>query len=106
MSDQPTPTVRQFAEQVARQITQTILERSDALVDHAPRQVLAGLELVIDPPPVSWHHSDGDEWTVETDPETDRPIAARRSRWLPGGRFEVTTYVGGTQVDRTVLDPP
>jgi hypothetical protein len=32
--------------------------------------------------------------------------AARRSRWLPGGRLEVLTYVGGTRGDRTVLDPP
>jgi hypothetical protein len=102
MTDQPR-TLRELARQAAELYVRTVAERADALVDHAPPEVLAGLSLEIDPPPVNWRHPSGDEWTVETDPE-DRPIAARRSRWLSGGRLEVVTFVHGVEGNRTVLD--
>lgn len=102
MSDQ-SPTLRELAQRAAELYVHTVVERADALVDHAPPEVLAGLSLEIDPPPVNWRHPSGDEWTVETD-DADRPIAARRSRWLPAGRLEVVTFVHGVEGDRTVLD--
>jgi hypothetical protein len=78
-------------------------EHTDALIDHAPPDVIGSLRLQIDPPLPSWTGQDDYDWTIETDPE-GRPVAARKSRMLPDGRLEMITFVHGIEGDRTILD--
>lgn len=102
MTDQP-PALRDLARQAAEQFARSVIERTDALIDHAPPDVIGGLRLQIDPPLPSWAGQDGYEWTVETDAD-NRAVAARKSRMLPDGRMEIITFVHGVEGDRTILD--
>jgi hypothetical protein len=102
MTDQP-PALRDLARQAAEQFARQVIEHTDALLDHAPPDVIAGLRLQIDPPLPSWAGRDDYEWTVETDAD-NHAVAARKSRMLPDGRMEIITFVHGIEGDRTVLD--
>ncbi len=103
MTDQPSPALRDLARRAAEQFARSVLECTDALIDHAPPDVIGSLRLQIDPPLPSWAGQDDYEWTIETDHE-GQAIAARKSRMLPDGRLEMITFVHGVEVDRTVLD--
>jgi hypothetical protein len=102
MTDQP-PTLRDLAYQAAEQFARQVIERTDALLDHAPPDVIGTLRLQIDPPVPSWAGQDDWEWTVETDPDGNA-VAARKSRMLPSGHLEIITYMHGVEAGRTVFD--